>query len=143
MIGVGAGTHEVCAFAINVGPYGGTNPVIGCRTVTIDGTPRGNLEGATPATGGLRVTGWAIDADTVGPVDVHVYVDGAWGGLTVADRNRPDVGAAFPRLGSAHGFDLTVPTAGGSATCLCVRHQRRTQRAGQRGARVRRRHRVR
>ena len=113
VIGVGAGTHEVCAFAINVGPYGGTNPVIGCRTVTIDGTPRGNLEGATPTTGGLRVTGWAIDADTVGPVDVHVYVDGAWGGLTVADRNRPDVGAAFPRLGSAHGFDLTVPTAGG------------------------------
>jgi hypothetical protein len=55
------------------------------------------------------VSGWVIDPDTSAPIDVHVYVDNGWGGLAVADRPRPDVGAVFPRSGPDHGFSLTVP----------------------------------
>jgi hypothetical protein len=112
-IGVGAGTRQVCAYGINVGPYGSTNPLLGCRNVTISGDPVGNLESVTPAVGGIRLTGWALDADTAGPVDIHVYVDGRWGGLTQANRNRPDVGAAYPMVGPDHGFDMVVPSTGG------------------------------
>ncbi len=142
VIGVGAGTHEVCAYAINVGPYGGTNPVIGCRTVTVDGTPRGNLEAATPVDGGVRLKGWALDADTSAPIDVHVYVDGGWGGLTRADRSRPDVAVAFPRFGSEPRIRSGDPHHGWGQAGLCLRHQRRPQWGCQRADRVHRRHRV-
>ena len=114
VVGVGAGTHEVCAYAINVGPHGTTNPSVGCRSVTIPGEPVGNLESVTATVGGIRLSGWVVDADTTGPTDIHVYVDGGWGGLAVADRARPDVGAAYPRVGPNHGFDLLVPTTSGS-----------------------------
>ncbi len=114
VIGVGVGTHEVCAYAINVGPFGTTNPLIGCRSVTVSGEPVGNLEAVTATAGGVRLSGWAIDADTTGPLDVHVYVDGAWGRSIVADRVRADVGAAYPRVGPNHGFDAVVATTSGA-----------------------------
>jgi hypothetical protein len=113
-ISVGAGTHEVCAFAINVGPYGDANAVLGCRSVTVDGNPKGNLEAVTAGTGGVRVQGWALDPDTVGPVEVHVYLDGAWAGTHAARSPRADVGAIYPRLGADHGFDIAFQTTGGT-----------------------------
>ena len=52
--------------------------------------------------GGIRVTGWAIDADTNGPIDVHVYVDGNFARLATASGFRGDVpSASFPGMGSA------------------------------------------
>ena len=30
--------------------------------------------------GAFAVSGWVIDPDTTDPVELHVYVDGAWGG---------------------------------------------------------------
>lgn len=70
------------------------------------------VEGSTAV-----VTGWAIDADTPDPIPVHLYVGGA-GTAVVADRDRPDVGAAYPTSGSAHGFaeELALP-AGTSNVC--------------------------
>jgi hypothetical protein len=114
MVSVGSGTHEVCAYAINVGPYGTTNPIIGCRTVTVPGDPIGSVEAVTATTGGLRLTGWALDADTAGPLEVHVYVDGngAGGTRTVVPRN--DVAAVYPRTGNQRGFDISVPSTGGN-----------------------------
>ena len=66
----------------------------------------------------LRVAGWALDPDTPGPVDVHVYVDGVGTSIT-ADRQRADIAAAFPTYGGAHGFDrtLTVPV-GARQACV-------------------------
>ena len=37
------------------------------------------------------IAGWAADPDTTGPIDVHVYVDGAFRSVTRADRTRPGV----------------------------------------------------
>ena len=54
-----------------------------------------------------------IDADTSGPIDVHVYVDGNFARLVTAAGFRGDVAAAYPGMGAAHGFDVTVPAAPG------------------------------
>jgi len=114
VIPVGTGTKEVCAYAINVGPYGTTNPVIGCRTITIVGNPIGSVESVTASTGGVRITGWALDADTTGPLDIHVYANGGGVGSTRTVVTRNDVAAVYPGTGNQRGYDVTVPTAGGS-----------------------------
>lgn len=118
--GLYGGTHTVCVFAINVGP-GTVNPVLGCKQVSLPGgNPFGNFEAAQGLPGAARVTGWTIDPDTANPILVHVYVDGRFAGLGRADGNRPDVAAAFPGYGAAHGFDVTVPVSYGGRHQVCV-----------------------
>jgi hypothetical protein len=68
--------------------------------------------------GGIRFAGWAFDPDTVAPIYVWVTVDGV-GRHVYASAPRPDIGAAFPGAGSAHGFAGTVP-AGPGRHALCV-----------------------
>jgi hypothetical protein len=113
-----AGRHEICAYAINLGP-GSTNPNLGCRTVTLGGPPVGQVESMTVAPGEVRVQGWAIDPDTVDPVSVHVWVDGAYATAATANVSRPDVESARPGNGADHGFDFTVRMTGGSRN-VCV-----------------------
>jgi hypothetical protein len=112
------GNHRVCATAHNLGP--GAHLPLGCRTVQVlaAGTPVGNFEDATGVVGGVEVKGWALDPDTAGPVYVWVTVDGVGRHLR-ADQSRPDVGAAYPGAGSAHGFRGAVPAAPGLHT-VCV-----------------------
>ena len=100
------GRHEVCVFAINVGSPA-INPPLGCRTVDTSGLPMGNVETAVASEGQGVVSGWVLDPDTTAPIDVHVYVNGAWGGQTTANLSRPDVGAVHG-LGNDHGFRLAV-----------------------------------
>ena len=115
---VTTGVHDVCVFAINVGSPT-ANPSLGCRTVDTRGLPLGNVESAVISEGKAVVTGWVLDPDTSDPIDVHVYVNDAWGGQTTANRSRPDVGAAYPGSGSAHGFQVTVPLQPG-VNQVCV-----------------------
>jgi hypothetical protein len=116
-INASPGWHQVCAFGINTG--GGSNSLLGCRTVLVPtGPPFGSLDLAVGTNGGARASGWAIDPDTKAPIPVHVYVDGR-GVATKADRDRPDVGAAYPAYGSAHGFTAEVPASPGAHT-LCA-----------------------
>ncbi len=104
---VGSGTRTVCATASNVGD--GSARSLGCRRVTLGAEPFGNVDAVREVPGGVEVAGWALDPDTAGPVDVHVYVDGGWGGLTVTDVARPDVARVFPAFGTNRGFELTLP----------------------------------
>jgi hypothetical protein len=55
------------------------------------------------------VNGRAIDPDTTGAIDVHVYVDGRFIRAFPAAASRRDVGAAFPRYGAAHGYAEALP----------------------------------
>ena len=115
--GIPAGTHEVCAYAINVGRS--PTQLLGCRQRTVvGGSPFGFVDLVAKSGTSLRVAGWALDPDTPGPVDVHVYVDGVGTSIT-ANRPRADIAAAFPTYGADHGFDrtLTVP-AGARQACL-------------------------
>ncbi len=67
--------------------------------------PFGSLNGVSAAPGGkINVGGWAIDPDATGPIDVHVYVNGAFKGALTANSSRTDIGAAFPGYGADHGF---------------------------------------
>src|SRR5690606_894618 len=87
---IGGGVHQVCVYAINVGPAGTDNPQLGCRSVVVDADPTGSFDGWVTSSPGIRVHGWALDPDTTVPIGVHVYVDGRVAGEGRADRSRPD-----------------------------------------------------
>jgi hypothetical protein len=109
-IAAAPGKHEVCGFAINLGIVG-QNPLLGCRTVTLEYiAPQGNLEAVRSAGGGrVGIYGWVLDRSLpTAPVAVHYYVDGVFKGASEAAGERPDVGAVFPAAGSRHGFGTTV-----------------------------------
>ena len=117
-----AGTTQVCAYAINNGAGG--HAFLGCKSVTIAETavdlgraPVGNLEAVLAGSGGVTVSGWALDPDTTASIRVHIYV-GAAGKEYIADKARSDVGAAY-RLGENHGFTEFVATPSGKST-VCV-----------------------
>jgi hypothetical protein len=102
--------RTVCVYGINAGP--GDNATLGCRPHVHE--PFGSLDRLDVAAGGLRLQGWAIDPDRAGPIEVHVYVDGHIAAITRADRDRPDIAAAFPSYGGPHGYDVTVPVPRGA-----------------------------
>jgi hypothetical protein len=72
------GSHQVCATAIN-DSAGGSHRSIGCRTVTIpaDHPPTGRLKGARITSTAVIAWGWAKDADTTGPIEVKLTLDGS------------------------------------------------------------------
>jgi hypothetical protein len=118
-IDLAPGSHRVCTYAINVGP-GGVNPPLGCHVVQVAAgawNPFGQLDVVERVGGTVTVRGWAVDPDTLDrPIDVHIYVDGRWGTSTTADGSRPDVGAAFPGAGAAHGYTASIPLPPGRQT---------------------------
>jgi hypothetical protein len=85
---------------------------VGTRVVGI-GVPFGSLDVVGQVPGGIRVAGWVIDPDSDITPPVHIYVDDKFAVSASADRHRPDVAAAFPRSGAAHGFDVVVPAPPG------------------------------
>jgi hypothetical protein len=111
------GRHDVCIYAINVGP--GSSSLLGCQTVVVPGgSPIGTVDVAKGVTGGVLVEGWSLDPDTANSTDVHVYVDDV-ATATTASFVRSDVGAAYPGYGSAHGYGVIVP-AGAGAHSMCA-----------------------
>ena len=83
--------------------------------------PIGWLDTVTnPAAGQIRVAGWAVDRAVATSVTVSVYVDGNPVAVGVAGLDRPDIAAAYPDRGAAHGFDLTAAgvAAGTHRVCL-------------------------
>jgi SpoIID/LytB domain protein len=111
------GTHDVCLYAINVG--GGSHGNLGCRQVTVSGVPVGNLESLTGGQGAIQLTGWAFDPDTAGPIEIHAYVGGGGYNLGPAELDRPDIAAAYPAFGAAHGFSETIQAPAGNHN-VCV-----------------------
>jgi hypothetical protein len=109
------GDHQVCVTAVNM-RLGTTDTLLGCRTVNVGVAPIGNLEQVKATAFQAQVSGWALDADTSAPIDVHVYVGGRYAATANASIDRPDVGAAFPGMGSGHGFTVAVPLPAGRHT---------------------------
>ncbi|MFZ7089071.1 hypothetical protein [Curtobacterium sp. RRHDQ10] len=116
-VAASAGAHTVCVYAIGVDTS--RNTQLGCRAVTVRaGSPAGSLDQVQAAPGGVRVRGWALDAETTDPINVRAVVDGT-PSTVVADTARTDVAAAFPGSGAQHGFDLVLPAQPGNHTvCL-------------------------
>lgn len=114
--GYPGGNRSVYVYAINAaGP--GDHRLVGSSNVTIPSTPAGTPEGAFDGAygtfgGSFRIQGWTLDPDApTHSTAIHVYLDGPAGaggrfaGVATADVARPDVGAARPGAGDAHGFD--------------------------------------
>jgi hypothetical protein len=112
-----SGAQRVCVTGVNVGF--GSNTTLPCVTVTMPGgAPVLVVDTATGAAGTVSVSGWAFDPDTTASLTVQVSVDGS-STSTVASGSRPDVAAAYPGYGAAHGYSLAIPAAGGVHS-VCV-----------------------
>ncbi|MCZ2812339.1 hypothetical protein O2W15_12935 [Modestobacter sp. VKM Ac-2979] len=101
------GRNQICVFGINIG-VAGTNPVIGCTAADLQyKAPEGVVDAVAPVGDGrVRVGGWVFDPSVpTAPANVHIYVDGRYHGAFTADGHRPDIAAAFPGVGAAHGFN--------------------------------------
>lgn len=94
-------------------------------------TPIGSLDAKTRTGSTINLSGWAMDMDGTVPVSLHVYVvpgtDSAniiqrgVATVTVANLSRPDVAAAYPGMGAAHGYNVTVAApAVPSTACIFV-----------------------
>jgi len=123
--GLPAGSHRVCATAVNVGD-GKDLALPSCRTASVSTTwPQGRVDGATSTTAGrIDVRGWALDTDLkTSPITVDVRVDGVSRGIVTASKSRPDVAKAFPASGANHGFTASVAgvTAGKHEVCVVAR----------------------
>ncbi|GBE57240.1 hypothetical protein BMS3Abin01_00152 [bacterium BMS3Abin01] len=113
-------SNTVCAYGINTGA-GDTNSLLGCKVIDVPVGPIGNLDGVSAGTPGrLDVGGWAIDPDTTDPIEVHIYVNGRWGGAFTAGGSRTDVGAVYPGYGDNHGFSGSVTAAVSESYTVCA-----------------------
>lgn len=109
------GNYQVCSFAI--GTAGDDNSNIGCRTVAVGtNSPLGSLDGVTRVSGGVQVSGWALDPDSASPTRIDVYVNGV-GGSIFTSTTRADVNASYPDWAGNHGFSSTIAAPAGATVC--------------------------
>jgi hypothetical protein len=111
VVPVPGGNHTVCIYALNVGP--GANLNLGCYSVNVGGTPVGRIDNIQPRPGGMGVWGWAVDPDTIDPIQVHFYVDGRMVRGITANGERGDLGLLKPGYGTNHAFGETLPMPAG------------------------------
>jgi hypothetical protein len=86
-------------------------PIIRTRAsavaAVVRASPFGHVDIWRQTPSGFRLRGWAADrTEPTTPLNLHLYIDGVAEPLGASD-DRPDVAAAFPELGAAHGFDIT------------------------------------
>jgi hypothetical protein len=111
-LGIAAGSHQLCVAALD--DLGAAATPLGCATVDVTTEPAGILESVVAIPGGARAGGWAVDPDTAGPIDVHIYVDRAFFGIATASLDHGTIAEAYPGYGSAHGWsaNLALPFGG-------------------------------
>ncbi|MBO9555487.1 hypothetical protein [Cellulomonas sp.] len=118
---VAPGTHSVCAYGID--SSGGPNPAIACRTFTtatvVQKPPVGVIDAVTVNGSTATVSGWSFDPNTVAPIGVRVYLDGALAASGTANISRKDVAAAYGN-GDLHGYNVAFAASQG-AHRVCVR----------------------
>jgi len=103
-----------------VGVFVAVTGCLGPTQVDRTGTaPFGNLDAISADGPGIRVSGWVADPDTSAPIIVKVGSEGRVYDV-VADQFRPDVGAAYPRVGSSHGFNFWFPDLPPGRHGICI-----------------------
>ncbi|RWZ46364.1 hypothetical protein ELQ90_15040 [Labedella phragmitis] len=114
------GSTEVCVYGISVG--GGRNALIDCRTVSpMSGPPVGGFTLAQVEPGGVRLTGWALDPDTLAPATVAVQYRGQRVGTLTANTSSSGIDTGYPSYGTNRGFSglVALPASTGEL-CLTV-----------------------
>ena len=107
------GTHSVCTFAITTGGGAG-NTLLGCTRIQVSNA-FGTLDTVTARRGHIAATGWALNPNSrLEHVQIHVYDTSASGTRGYpgfyAGGSRPDVAAAYPGYGPAHGYLVDIPS---------------------------------
>jgi hypothetical protein len=123
---LGVGSHQICAYAINVAT-GWANSLLGCQSIRIldnpdlRGTPFGSLDNARAVTPrSVLVSGWAIDRDTASPVGIEIRVGGRLVTTVSTGITRADVARTYPGVASNGGYRVEVPVGPG-AQQVCAR----------------------
>jgi hypothetical protein len=112
--GLAPGNHLMCIAAQNVG-VGEPWRLFGCRNFAVTQVnPIGSLDVVQSQGDRVLASGWTADPQTPIPNEVRIDVDGAPAAQVRASDVRSDVGAAYPFLGSLHGFNVTVPIGSGT-----------------------------
>ncbi|HEV7191908.1 MAG TPA: fibronectin type III domain-containing protein [Jatrophihabitantaceae bacterium] len=112
------GTHTVCVIGKNI-LYGEDTTIL-CKSLTLSDSPVVYVDSAHQDSGGYYVRGWAFDPNApTTPLTVTTVIDGKIVGSFVANLTRPDVAAAYPAAGAAHGFTAKYFVAQGSHT-ICM-----------------------
>jgi hypothetical protein len=107
--------HTIEVYGLQTHPAG---DIVRLTASTIAlGAPFGRFDVLHRVPGGARVAGWVIDPHSDG--QVHIYVDDQLVQGVVSNIPRPDVAAAFPGFGDAHGYDTVLPLAPGPHN-ICV-----------------------
>jgi len=106
------------------GQYGyaqmGTIRTLVAQRVGSYSQPQGSVDSVRAGLGAVALAGWAYDGDApTSSLAVHVYVDGGPVAAWTADGSRPDVAAAYPGAGEAHGYSGIVAASTG-AHQVCV-----------------------
>ncbi|MGH8888784.1 MAG: SpoIID/LytB domain-containing protein, partial [Acidothermaceae bacterium] len=111
------GTHSVCAFAIN-SQAGGKNPQLGCSNVTAyAGNPIGAVS-ISSGIGGVAVSGWTLDPESLGAVTVRITVDSKVNLVIPASGLDASLAATFSYYGQNHGFSWLLPVSGTHTVCV-------------------------
>jgi hypothetical protein len=123
-LSLSAGTHTLCATAVNVGAGNGDQQ-IGCRTYTVpqdtSHDPKGSFDEASVRSGTTTVAlrGWSFDPDTSDVTQVAFYDQtGAAQSLGRVNTGgaRADVQRAYPGAPGNSGFSTTVTLSVGTHT---------------------------
>ncbi len=94
--------------------------VAALANASVAAAPVANWEQLDTTASSLTVSGWALVRDDPTPLTLVVRVDGRPTTVT-ADRDRPDIGAAYPAAGGRHGFAVTLEqTPGRHVVCIEV-----------------------
>jgi len=93
------------------------NGLVGVPDLSV--TPFGSFDVAARGVDTISAAGWAIDPTTTASIPVHIYMDGVGAAILTADVSRPDVAAAVPGAGAAHGWSTTI-AAGPGAHTVCA-----------------------
>ena len=110
------GRSDVCAFALN--DDRGYATYLRCASIDVPAGPFGSVDAVERVAGGIRVSGWVIDADTAESTQVYVS-DGRSAIYAPASEPRWDVWQAYPGFGAAHGFSTVLPV-GPEPTYFCI-----------------------
>jgi hypothetical protein len=111
------GPNKICVYATNIGL--GSNSNLGCRAVTVTGSPVGAVDPLQLRANKVTVSGWTYDYDvSTRAIKAVVYLNGRLFAYGLASGTRSVAATGFPRS-VAHGYSFTKPLPDGLNT-ICV-----------------------
>ena len=81
--------------------------------------PMGDFNSIVATPNGATIRGWALDSNSTGSIQTHVYINNIYSVTVAANQSRPDVESAFPGHGANLGFATNIwMPVGTSSVCV-------------------------